>query len=243
MDGTQGRASPSPGGTVSGDLVPVSASASGGRAEFDQPAMALTVRWGVWAYRPWGLDDHLSRCGGTGAYQATYGHIHNEKCCVLVRVLLADHEWSRAGTLPGSDTDAGGTMGPGPTRRRYCRCGTHLATDNTAGQCARCERASRDKLLGPPEVPAEFWQTEQFEQAFAAQHIGRIARAYRTHPYHHAVYGPGGISQTLLGGASGRASANSTNLGRGCITVYVTPVAGVGEPRGVRSGRYCHAHG
>lgn len=90
-------------------------------------------------------------------------------------------------------------MAPRSTRRRYCRCGTYLAADNTAGQCARCERASRDKLLCPPEVPAEFWRTEQMQQALAAQHIGRVARAYRTHPYHHVVYGPGGISQTLLG--------------------------------------------
>jgi hypothetical protein len=84
-------------------------------------------------------------------------------------------------------------------RQYYCRCGTRLAKDNTGRQCARCERASRDKLIAPPEVPAEFWQTEQFREAFAAQHIGRVARAYRVHPHHHAVYGPGGISQTLLG--------------------------------------------
>jgi transcriptional regulator with XRE-family HTH domain len=48
-------------------------------------------------------------------------------------------------------------------------------------------------------VPAEFWRTEQCRDAFAAQHIGRVARAYRMHPYHHAVYGPDGISQTVLG--------------------------------------------
>jgi transcriptional regulator with XRE-family HTH domain/tetratricopeptide (TPR) repeat protein len=48
-------------------------------------------------------------------------------------------------------------------------------------------------------VPAEFWQTEQFQDAFATQHMGRVARAYRTHPHHYAVYGPDGISQTLLG--------------------------------------------
>ncbi|MGH3564441.1 MAG: hypothetical protein ACRDRH_00095 [Pseudonocardia sp.] len=48
-------------------------------------------------------------------------------------------------------------------------------------------------------MPAEFWQTEQFQGAFAAQHIGRVARAYRVHPHHHAAYGPSGISQTLLG--------------------------------------------
>ncbi len=90
-------------------------------------------------------------------------------------------------------------MASRPARHRYCRCGTHLAADNTGRQCARCQRASRDKLLAPPEVPTEFWLTEQFEDAFAAQHIGRVVRAYRTHPYHHAVHGPGGISQTPLG--------------------------------------------
>ncbi|MGH3903863.1 MAG: hypothetical protein ACRDTE_06705, partial [Pseudonocardiaceae bacterium] len=74
-----------------------------------------------------------------------------------------------------------------------------MAKDNTERQCARCQRLSRDKLITPPEVPPEFWQTDQFREAFAAQHIGRVARAYRTHPYHCAVYGPGGISQNLLG--------------------------------------------
>jgi len=53
-------------------------------------------------------------------------------------------------------------------------------------------------------VPSTFWQTEQFREAFAARHIGRVARAYRMHPHHHAVYGPSGISQTLLGQWLGR---------------------------------------
>lgn len=48
-------------------------------------------------------------------------------------------------------------------------------------------------------MPAEFWQAEQFRQAFTAQHIGWVSRVYRTHPHHYAVYGPSGISQTLLG--------------------------------------------
>lgn len=90
-------------------------------------------------------------------------------------------------------------MGSQPARHRYCRCGTHLAADNSGHQCARCERASRDKLIAPPQVPVEFWQAEEFRAAFAAQHMGWVARTYRTHPYHHAVYGPSGISQTLLG--------------------------------------------
>ena len=84
-------------------------------------------------------------------------------------------------------------------RRCYCRCGTRLAQDNPGRQCARCEQACRGKLLAPPEVPAEFWQTEQLQEGFAARHMGQISRAYRTHPYHYPVYGPHGISQALLG--------------------------------------------
>ncbi len=111
-----------------------------------------------------------------------------------------DHGRWRTVTLPGTDKESeGAPVASRPPRRYYCRCGTHLAKDNTERQCARCQRASRDKLIAPPEVPAEFWQTEQFQQAFAAQHIGWVSRAYRTHPHHYAVYGPDGISQTLLG--------------------------------------------
>lgn len=90
-------------------------------------------------------------------------------------------------------------MGSRPAGHRYCRCGTRLATDNHELQCARCTRAARDRLITPPEVPPEFWQTDQFRDAFAAQHIGQVSRAYRTHPYHHSVYRSGGITQTLLG--------------------------------------------
>ena len=90
-------------------------------------------------------------------------------------------------------------MASRPAGHRYCRCGTRLAADNPGRLCAQCKHAVRDKLIAPPRVPPEFWQTEQFRAAFAAQHIGWVARTYRTHPYHHAVYGPSGISQTLLG--------------------------------------------
>lgn len=74
-----------------------------------------------------------------------------------------------------------------------------MARDNTGRLCARCERHARDRLIAPPQVPPEFWQTEAFREAFAGRHMGRIARAYRMHPYHRAVYGPSGISQSLLG--------------------------------------------
>lgn len=108
-----------------------------------------------------------------------------------------NHEQPAPVRLPEQNGGAPGASRP--ARHRYCRCGTHLAADNVGQQCARCERASRDKLIAPPQVPAEFWQAEAFRAAFAAQHMGWVARIYRTHPYHHAVYGPGGISQTLLG--------------------------------------------
>ncbi len=90
-------------------------------------------------------------------------------------------------------------MGSRHPRQYYCRCGTRLAKDNTGRQCARCQRDSREKFITPPEVSAQFWETEQFREAFAAQHIGRVFRAYRTHPDHYAVYGREGISQALLG--------------------------------------------
>jgi hypothetical protein len=83
--------------------------------------------------------------------------------------------------------------------RRYCRCGARLATDNDSQLCASCLRQLRDRLLSPPVVPASFWLTPQMRDAFAAQHIGRVARAYRQHRHHDAVYGASGISQSLLG--------------------------------------------
>jgi beta-xylosidase len=36
-------------------------------------------------------------------------------------------------------------MGSRHPRHYYCRCGTYLAKDNTEHQCARCQRATRDK--------------------------------------------------------------------------------------------------
>ncbi len=112
-------------------------------------------------------------------------------------------------------------MGSKQPRQYYCRCGTHLAKDNSGRQCARCQHESRDKLITPPEVPTEFWQTEQFAEALAAQHMGRVARAYRTHPYHYAVYGPHGISQTLLGEWLGLSQAQVSRFETGPPLQYL----------------------
>ncbi len=90
-------------------------------------------------------------------------------------------------------------MGSRSGRERYCRCGTRLALDNSGPQCAQCQRASRDKLIAPPQVPGGFWERDRLRDAFAAQHMGKVVRAYREHPYHWPVYGEGGIPQRLLG--------------------------------------------
>jgi hypothetical protein len=109
----------------------------------------------------------------------------------------------------------GGIVGSRPARYRYCRCGTQLAADNSERQCARCQRAAQDKLIAPPHLPAEFWHAERFQQAFDAQHIGWISRAYRTHPHHYAVYGLSGISQTLLGQWLGLSQAQISRIETG----------------------------
>ncbi|MGH7868997.1 MAG: hypothetical protein ACREP9_15515, partial [Candidatus Dormibacteraceae bacterium] len=88
---------------------------------------------------------------------------------------------------------------------RYCvRCATRLARDNTDKQCGACSHAASDRLLRPPVVPREFWDTDQVRDALATWHMGRVIHAYRTHPYHgkplpQAVVGNWfGLTQTQL---------------------------------------------
>jgi len=107
-------------------------------------------------------------------------------------------------------------VGPSSVRQHsHCRCGTRLAADNPGGQCAPCERASRDKLIAPPDVPSEFWQTEQLRDGFTQQHMGRVARAYRLNPHHQPVHGPNGISQRLLGQWLGLSQAQVSRIENG----------------------------
>ncbi len=68
--------------------------------------------------------------------------------------------------------------------RRYCRCGTRLARDNTGGLCGPCQRTAQDRILGAPVVPEGFWDTDQLRDAFDAWHMGHVIAAYRAHPYH-----------------------------------------------------------
>jgi len=77
--------------------------------------------------------------------------------------------------------------------RRYCRCGTALAADNTSRLCGVCQAT---RLRGrAPDMPPEFWRTEAMAAALASGDLGRVIRAYRCHPFHgHRV------SQALLAG-------------------------------------------
>ncbi len=82
---------------------------------------------------------------------------------------------------------------------RYCQCGKPLARDHANARCGFCERREIQKRAKPPELPADFWKTPAFRDAFNAQHMGHVARAYRRHPLNVANYGRDGIPQELLG--------------------------------------------
>jgi tetratricopeptide (TPR) repeat protein len=98
---------------------------------------------------------------------------------------------------------------------RYCRCGTRLARDNQSDQCASCHAKTRDLVVQPPDIPEEFWHTEQFRDAFAAQHIGQVSRAYRKHPQHIAAFGKDGIPQDIVAGWMGLTQAQISRIESG----------------------------
>src|SRR5262249_4776418 len=81
--------------------------------------------------------------------------------------------------------------------------------------CHSCERKLAALRTAPPEVPVEFWDTAQFRDAFAAQHVGQVCRAYRKHPYHLAVYGKDGIPQEVVGGWLGLTQAQISRIENG----------------------------
>lgn len=69
-------------------------------------------------------------------------------------------------------------------RARYCRCGARLARDNTGPRCSACTAADRDQVAAAPEVPTDFWDEVVVREALASRHMGRVIRAWRTHPHH-----------------------------------------------------------
>src|SRR5437868_1858393 len=81
------------------------------------------------------------------------------------------------------------------TSRRCQSCGTKLAWDNTGDLCASCQRSRRSEL-GPPRLPAEFWESPALQEALAESHIGKVFQTYRHAPHH----GPRPIPQDVLAG-------------------------------------------
>lgn len=102
-------------------------------------------------------------------------------------------------------------MGQGLAKFRYCRCGARLARDNPAEQCTPCQRAARDRAVGPPDVPADFWvSSEQLRDALEAWHMGRVIAAYRTHPHHRPP-----LVQAMVAGWMGLTQAQLSRIEAG----------------------------
>jgi tetratricopeptide (TPR) repeat protein len=98
---------------------------------------------------------------------------------------------------------------------RYCRCGNRLAWNHASALCGSCERQAVDHRAEPPMVSPTFWSTPALRDALAAQHIGRVARAYRRHSEFASRYGRGGVSQELLGTWLGLTQAQVSRIENG----------------------------
>ncbi|MFJ6198664.1 helix-turn-helix domain-containing protein [Micromonospora sp. NPDC092111] len=69
-------------------------------------------------------------------------------------------------------------------KARCCRCGARLARDNNSGRCSPCSSHHRQHPDTAPEVPAGFWDETVISAALQSRHMGRVIRAWRTHPSH-----------------------------------------------------------
>ncbi len=94
---------------------------------------------------------------------------------------------------------------------RYCRCGTRLARDNPDALCASCRRHVQEATLQPPEVPAEYWLTDQMRDALASRHLGRVVHAWR----HHWFHGPRPLAQEQVAGWLGIAQTQLSRIENG----------------------------
>lgn len=102
-------------------------------------------------------------------------------------------------------------MNQHPRNARRCRCGALLARDNEDTRCASCKVKSRSEILTAPEVSAEFWRHETMLGALAAWHMGRVIRAFRTHPDHET----GVISQQTVAAWAGLTQAQLSRIENG----------------------------
>lgn len=74
-------------------------------------------------------------------------------------------------------------------------------------------------------MPADFWETEQLREAFAAQHIGQVSRAYRKHPRNVAIYGRDGIPQAVVGDWLGLTQAQISRIENGSPVRHLDSLA------------------
>ncbi|WP_433529091.1 helix-turn-helix domain-containing protein [Micromonospora sp. CA-263727] len=107
------------------------------------------------------------------------------------------------------------------TRHRYCRCGVRLARDNTGDRCSPCASHGRQQPGAAPEVPADFWNEAVLDQALQDRHMGRVIRAWRTHPYH----GRQPISQDQAASWVGMSQAQLSRIENGPPVVHLDRLA------------------
>lgn len=86
-----------------------------------------------------------------------------------------------------------------PPHTRTCACGARIASDNADAMCSACRQTQRDRLVRPPRLGPDFFDTPAFHQAREKRHMGAVFRVYRSDPRHIATYGRNGITQELLG--------------------------------------------
>jgi len=101
-----------------------------------------------------------------------------------------------------------------------------LARDNADRLCTACQsRRRRDRA---PQVPAEFWHTDVMGDALASGDLGRVIRAYRSHPYHGHP-----LSQTVMAGWLHVSQASLSRIELGKCRLTVDDIAGFAETLGL----------
>jgi len=70
-----------------------------------------------------------------------------------------------------------------PENRHCADCAAVLSRYNPDPRCAGCQK-TRSILTSAPHFPDAFWNHPHMQQAFTSQHMGKVCRAYRTHPHH-----------------------------------------------------------
>jgi hypothetical protein len=121
---------------------------------------------------------------------------------------------------------AGGVIGSDAVSPRYCRCGRPLARDNGGLLCSACQTTrTRGRA---PDVPAEFWQTDVMAAALASGDLGRVIRAYRSHPFHGQR-----LPQTLLANWLHMSQAAVCRIETGRRRVTIDEISGVARALGM----------